>query len=286
MTLAFNWQSLGAWVNDWENVKGWQLDKFAAVGGKWITVSLIELSGGAGTDNPEMQWNRANIESIKSACAQRGIVVSGWYVGWGGDAATNAAEVAAFHKTHALGPIILDLEGPYQLNLKVADLTLAIRQQFPVGTKPVGVTTNSLNDSQVYNGRVGSVTAPSDKSFYDLKIRVIPQWYNSPAYGGCWTDPVCNMKTLYGPGGTGASDNLSDPDAPGGRAVQPGWVKPVLEVTALESSTLAPELSSCVAAQVYGLGKGVSIYLLENVPDGDPHGDFQSLAAYRGHLFL
>lgn len=262
------WQQLGAYVAAGKNLSTHHLDQFAKVGGKWIVPVLY----GDDADGP---WNRDNIERMKADAGARGIKVGGWFNCWGGGAETDATNIAAIVNAHNLDPVILDLEASYQYphgNFAVLPyLMKAVRNHLP--TKNLCISTNGLNDSMIWNGR------PLKESARRLGYRVSPQWYNSPNYSGCWTDPVCNMKWLKE---EGYKDNLYDPYYANKRAVALSYVHPVLEPTGVEGSTLWAELNRLAMAKTYGFTTGFQLYLLERVPDED----WPIVAARRGTLYL
>jgi hypothetical protein len=270
---TFSWQYLGGWVVTISSISDDVLDRFAAVGGKWLVVVLIN-------DDASGPENRRLIDSFKLRCYSRGIAVGLWANGLGGDPVTDAEVISQFGFDHALYPIIVDCEGPYQWPSGKPDLLpqllYELRKHFPLGTRPIGHTTNSLNDSQIFNG--GS----TGFSHRDLGVRVLAQWYNSPVYGmGTWTQPDGNMEWLLE---HGMEDNLHDPGYPDGRALPLSWVKGMFEVTGLEGADLASWLPRCVEAKKSGYNYGISLYTLDRLAE-TPEPDISTVAKYRGVLY-
>ena len=269
--IGFSWQQLGAFVATGQNVNDERLDRFADAGGRWIVPVLYG-------DDASGPWNRANIESLKARAAARGIRTGIWAACHGGDPVKLIADVKAFSDRYNLAPIVLNAEGPYQLNTELAKLMAEARKAWPLGTKAIGHSTNSLNDSQVYNGRKGTYPPkPGEQSFRDQNIHVLPQWYSwvpSP-----WQHADQNMKWLHE---EGMLDNLRDEGYTDKRAVAKSQVHGTLEVTGLEGASLRQSIEEVMIAQAkYGYGLGISIYTLENAPDED----FALLKSQKGVLF-
>jgi hypothetical protein len=262
------WQRLGAFVATAENLGDDALSRFGEIGGAWVVPVLYG-------DDASGPYNLANIDSLKHRAAMRGVTVGCWANGWAGDPHNDAIQIAAIVGTHDLDPVIVDCEAAYQQHPDVfpwllKDLRLALPHS------NLAVSTNSLNDSLIWNGR----GLNPQESARRLGYRVLPQWYSSPNYSGAWTDPVANMAWLSGPGGT--SDNLRDVTYANKRAVPLSYVHGTLEVTGLEDASLAVSLGRCTEARKYGLTAGLSVYLLENMPDTD----YALLARQRGTLYL
>jgi hypothetical protein len=273
---TFSWQYLGAWVVNIDAISDAALDRFHSIGGRWVVVVLYN-------DDASGPKNRELIDNFKLRCYTRGIAVGMWANGEGGNPVDDAEAIAEFASDHGLYPIIVDCEGPYQWPggnpQLLPQLLLELRKHFPLGTRPIGHTTNSPNDSQIYNGRVGPTSQPTDLSHRDLGVRVLPQWYNSPVYGqGQWTRADETMAWLKT---DGMKDNLHDSGYTDGRAVPLAWFKGVFEVTGLESAVLATALPLCKDAKVSGYDFGASLYTLDNIPDED----YATMAQYRGVLY-
>jgi hypothetical protein len=262
------WQQLGGFVDTAENLSDDTLARFAAVGGAWIVPILYG-------DTSAAPYNLTYIESIKQQAARHGVKVGCWANGWAGDPQADATNIAAIATGHSLDPIILDCEAAYQKNPDVLPHLLKnVRVALPKAN--LCVSTNSLNDSLIWNGR----GLTPQESARRLGYRVAPQWYSSPNYTGCWTDPVCNMEWLAGPGGS--TDNLRDITYANKRAVPLSYVHPTLETTGLEQADLAFSLRQLALAKQHGFTQGLSLYLLENAPDTD----FTLVGSYRGKLYL
>ncbi len=269
------WQQLGAFVSAGVNLREDQLASFAQSGGRWIVPVLYG-------DDATGPWNLANIEGLKGRADHYGVATGGWFNCWNKlSADQEAANIAAIVKEHQLKLAVLDCELAFQYPVgdpsALAPLLRALRALLP--SESIAVSTNSLNDSFIYNGR--TLTPP--QSFYDLGVRVLPQWYNSPAYGqGTWTRPDQNMQWLKANGAT--NGNFRDSNAPkvSYRGVPLSYVHGTLEGTGLEGADLAAALVQLRAARAFGYTYGWSYYLLENAPPGD----FSLMAAERGVTFL
>lgn len=268
--IGFSWQQLGAFIATGQNVDDARLDRFAAAGGRYI---LPILYGDAATG----PWNLANIASLKARAAARGIRTGIWVGCHGQDPAKMMADVKAIVTKHNLSPVVLNAEGAYQLNTKLSFLMEEARKAFPLGTMALGHSTNSMNDSQVYNGRKGGAPAPGEKSFRDLNIHVLPQWYSWVP--GPWQHADQNMAWVTT---DGMLDNWRDEGYLDKRAVAKSQIHGTLEVTGLEGASLQQSINECLVARAKdGLVKGISIYTLENAPESD----FALLKAQKGVLF-
>jgi len=269
MTL---WQGLGAFCANAPNLGSDALDRFQAAGGSWICFVLYN-------DSANAEHNQDVMPTMKAELAKRGIAACGWYNYFGDDPETFADDTCNLHKAWGLTLAIFDCEDAVVGNTKLARLTKEIAKRFLPNT--VGISTNQLNDSVVWNGRIEGEAPGLWLSAHALGIRVLPQWYIAPRYAGStWTDPVANMKWLSGPGGT--SDNLLDSKAKNKRAVPLSYVHGTGEVTGLEDADLDMFLGRCKLAQQYGLTKGISLYLIENAPASD----FDLVNRYRGDLYV
>jgi len=272
--MASIWQKLGAWSGATENLADWQLDGFAQVGGKWLVPVITN-------DSATGPYNSEHFEALKARVTPRGVRLGSWHNYFGEETpAQFAAKVADFVHKHDAGPVFIDAEASVQGNTKLSNIMLECRKAMP--TRNLAVTTNSLNDSTVYNGRIEGVPPELWKSAIDLGIRLTPQWYNSPAYGqrsNPWTTPDLNMAWLQE---HGDEDNLHEVDRPGHFAVPLSYVHCVTEVTGLEGASLEGELHDLTTAKQYGYTFGFSIYLLENMLEED----LPRLAEQANHLFL
>lgn len=273
-------QQLGAFVAVGQNLTDQQLASFAAAGGRWIVVLVAQL-GYPDDHDPSAQWNLGNIESLKGRAARYGISTGGWFNGWvGGIQGTtptqDAQKIADIVHAHNLGPVVLDLESPYRAQPQAfAELILQTRRLLP--TRGLGVSTNEPNDSLIYNGGLFGIGA----SLRRLGVKLLPQWYNAPAYGqGTWMRPDSTMEWIVA---HGFEDNWFDPFWVNRRAVPLSGVHGTLEVTGLEGADLAAEISEMRRAKTnFNYTPGMSIYTLETTPPGD----FYLLSLLRGYLFL
>ena len=265
------WQRLGAFVAVGPNLPDENLAAFADAGGAWICLLVYG-------DDKNTPGNLEFIPDLQKKLNPYKISLCGWYNYWGIDGTQFANDVASVRSQYGLNLSILDCEAAVQGNTKMSDVALHCAGRLPKDS--IGVSTNSLNDSVVYNGRMDGLAQAQWKSFRQLGIRVSPQWYSSPAYSGCWTDPVCNMEWLSGP--NGKSDNLYDAKAKNSRAVPTSYVHPTLEVTGLENADLQKSLDLCVQAQTHEFTKGISLYLLENAPLSD----LSLVKQYRSRLYF
>lgn len=267
-------QQLGGYVDTAENLSDQTLSLFAAAGGGWIVPVLYGDTGSA-------PWNLANLDHVKTAAAAHGVKTGGWFNGWAHDPIEDAIAITDIVKTNGLALTVLDLEAAYQAPGGNPELMPVLVQEVHdrlLAGAPICVSTNGLNNSMIYNGRV--LTPP--QSFYDLGIRVAPQWYSAYYAQDGNTTPQARMKWLKEFGGS--DFNFEDPDATktGHRGVPLSYVHPTVEATGEEGSSLLTELGDLDAARAYGLTPGISIYTLENTPDAD----LDLLAKVRGRLFL
>lgn len=270
--IGFSWTQLGAFIANVKNLPDAQLDLLASVGGRWVIPVLYE-------DPDSAADNLARLPDLQNRCASRGIRVGCWANVRGDDPAKYVADIKPIVVKNKLSPLVLDAEAYYQGNTKMAFLVDAFRTAFPVGTKAFAISTNSMNDSQVYNGRKGGYPAPAGESFRAKNVHVLPQWYSSPNYSGFSTHADLNMKWVDE---RGMEDNWEDTKYADRRAVMKTQIHGTLEVTGLENASLQTTLDECVRARkLYGLGRGISLYLLENTPASD----FPLLKAQRGYLY-
>ena len=253
---GFSWQQLGAFTESLENLlsSGDKLEKFIAAGGRWVAPVLYnDVSAAA---------NEARLPELRDRLAGRA-TVGIWANGIGSDPVADAKAIAHLVSSHGLGFIILDLESWYAYpngdSLKMPKLVAAMRQQFPLGTKAIGVSTNTLNDAMVWNGR-----GADRLSFATHNVHVLPQWYVQ--YKSTWTDPVANMEWLSQ---HGFEDNFFAVETLDHRAVPAKYVHGTLEPTGVEGASLADGLARLKEAQAYGYTKGLSLYLLERTSDAD-----------------
>lgn len=260
-----------------ENLSEEHLQEFAHAGGTYIVVCLY--GDDIASDNEKQ------IGILKLRCQEYRVKVGIWANYFGEDPSLYAAKVAALVHKYDIGPVMLDCEAAVQGNTLMAQVSKAIRLALP--TRDICVSTNSLNDSVVYNGRIEGELPISWRSFIDLGIRVSPQWYSSYADGTCpgctqgtpWADPEQNMAWLQAHGN---EDNLRDMNAPGMRAVPKSYVKGTVEVTGMENSKIQTSLDSMLRAKAQGnYTFGLLTYLLENTPASD----WPLIAAVRGRLY-
>lgn len=272
-------QQLGAFVNNIDRVGDDKLHAFASIGGKWIVPLLAQL-GYPDDHDPSCVKNLEELDSFKSRCDVLKIAVGGWFNGWAGGelgttAAEDAAKIAQLAKSKNLGPMVLDLEAAYKYNpQELPMLCYELRQL--VKTRGIAVSTNEPNDAMLWNGGATGVKASMRK----LDIRVMPQWYNAPAYGqGTWMQPDQTMEFMFK---HGMEDNFYDSAAKNKRAVPLSFVHGTLEVTGLEGADLAGELAALERAKAFGYSVGLSVYTLETMPDSD----YNLLAIHRNKLYL
>lgn len=279
--MATRWQQLGAFVAEADKITDDRLRLFYRAGGRWLVVLLDQL-GYPHDHDPAVVRNHLLMPSFKDRCTQQGIACGAWFNGWAGGplnwtAAQQAEQIEALVRRWNLGPVVLDLEAPYMFPggrpQELPRLVWEVRQRLK--TRAVGVSTNSLNDSMIWNGGELGPAA----SLRRLGVAVLPQTYGPPLYTSDWMNAAPLMRWLKA---NGMNDNFHDPTFRGGRAVALSSVKPTLEATGMEGCDLAAELESVAAAKQYGFKFGISLYTLEGAPDSD----FPLLAARRGSLFL
>jgi len=257
------------------NLSTAHLDKLKSCGSQrpWIAVVIYN-------DDVNAVSNRQMLPGIKAWCSVRDISVFGWYNGTGQDPYEDARQIIALHTSLNLNGIILDLEAAYQYPggdaNKMPYMLSAIRGRLP--SVEIGVSTNGMNASMIYNGRV----LTPKQSFYDLRVRCLPQWYSAYYNKDGHTAPGYQMNWLKTNGST--NENFRDDNASQCyyRGLPLSYVHGTLEVSGVEGSSLSQEISDCVAAKVYGLTPGISIYRLENTPDSD----FDLLARHRNEIYL
>jgi hypothetical protein len=249
--------------------------RFADAGGQWVAPVVYgdEVAG---------PWNSANLDGLRTMCGRHGVAVHGWFNYFGTDPAVFAGDVAAIVAAKNLELAILDCEASVQGSTLMSQVALAVRQRLPKTL--LGITTNSLNDSVVWNGRLDGVPQPAWKSVRRLGYRLIPQWYNAPRYGGRsnkWTCADLNMEWLKGPGGT--TDNLRDESYANKRAVALSYVHGATSATGVEGADLAGELVEFAAAKKHGYTGGLIYYTLEREPGTN---DMALLQAVRGTVYV
>ncbi len=275
-------QQLGAFVNNIGNCTNHFLDHFSNAGGRYVHPLLLQLDG---PDRPQpvpqpdpAVENLKAIAQFQDRCLQRGIACGIEAVGWGGDAVLNAMAIANVVHQWNLGPIMLNLEASYQYpegnSALMPQLVRAVRVLCP--GRAIFVSTNGMNSASIWNGR--TLTPP--QSFYDLGIRVSPQWYSHYYNQDNHYLPKNQMKWLRE---NGATDfNFKDISGASGRGLPNSYVHGTLEVTGLEGSSLEQELDDLHEAQDYGHGMGWIMYDLENTPDSD----WPLIVAEQGISFL
>lgn len=282
--MATRWQQLGAFVNNIDGVTDQHMIDFARIGGKWIVPLLVQL-GYSDDHDPSCVNNMNGLEAFKARCEHFGISCGGWFNGWaGGEQGTSAAQdaekVASIVRAHNLGPIVLDLEAAYQhpggSPGELPKLIYELRSR--IKTREIAVSTNSPNDSMMWNGH--AVYPDYRASMRRLNIKLLPQWYNSPNYGqGVWMTPHQTMQWIQA---HGMEDNWFDPTYINERAIPMSFVHGTLEVTGLEGSDLAGEIDSLKQAKQFGYSFGFSVYVLEKMP----YEDFQKIEQQKGKLYL
>jgi hypothetical protein len=273
------WQQLGAFISIGENLSNEHLDKFAACGGRWVVPVLYN-------DNAGAVWNLKNIDALRARCSTRGIRCGGWYNYFGDEPVAYAAAVAKIASGQP-GPVIIDAEASVQYPVgkpeMLAPVTLELRRALP--KRSIAVSSLGPSDAFIYNGRTkadGSfVPAPDRKSFYDLQIRLLPQWYEAWIGTKGWEWPEARMAWLRDHGAVDM--NCMDITAPKHRGLPQAYVHGTGEVTGVEGSNLKWFLDRMTTTRAAGLhGFGISVYILENMSDED----FALLSAQRGKLFL
>jgi len=255
------WQQLGGYIITSENVDQNRLMQFSAIGGRWVVIVLIN-DDSVGPDNlkklPEMQ-----------TMCQKANLSCGLHANYFGEPpAQFAKRVADLANNKALSPIMLDCEASVQGNTLMSSVAKEIRVVMP---KPRGicVTTNSLNDSVVYNGRIEGLAESQWRSFRRHDFRVSPQWYDAPVYGhrsNPWTCADLNMEWLQA---HGMEDNLRDASYANKRAVTLASVHPVFYPTGVEGANLEVQLDELRVAKKYGFTTGCQMWSIENIQGND-----------------
>lgn len=267
------WQQLGAFVVTANNLSDHRIEQFAAAGGRWL-VPVVYGDDHSGPDNLQ------HLPRLIERCEPHGIRVGAWGNGWGGDPFVDAQALAKIARDHALPLVIADLEAAYQWPKGNPNLlpSFAYNLRAELKNTSIGISTNGLNNSGIWNGR----TLSPARSMYDLGIRVLPQWYTWMGRADGAKTPFGNMQWLKENGGK--DGNFRDPNAPNTayRGVPLSYVHGTLESTGLEGSVLAEEIGWLRAAKPYGYTVGWSLYTLENAPDED----LALCAAERGKTFL
>lgn len=266
------WQQLGAWVIETGNVDLNRLKRFYSIGGRWVVVILIG-------DKDSAPRNLNDLARFKADCATAGIKCGLWANGWGEDAAILAKQVSDMAYYFKLNPVVLDLEQAYKApnEAKLPPLLKECRRLMP--GKSIGVTSfGFLDRAMIWNGR----TMTPALSYYDLKIRFLPEHYTQ--YDIKYSAVYC-MKDLKENGAT--DGNIMDATAPGGRGVPLGYVHGCIEVTGIDTvngvaADLAKGLADLTAAKQYGFTFGFQVYTLENVNEEE----WDMIAAHKGKLFL
>lgn len=271
--IGFSWRQLGAFIVSLRAVSDDMLDEFAAIGGRWVVPVVY--------NDPTVESdNRMLLPSFIPRARERGIRVGGWFNTYGEDAAKYAADIKRITFNHSLALVVVDAEAAYQGNTKMAVLVDELRKVFPAGTKAIGVSTNAANDSVVYNGRQGAYPAPKGQSFRAKNVHLLPQWYSAPRYWGIWTHADQNMEWVHH---HGMLDNWEDASFPDSRAVRKDMIHGTLEVTGVESAVLKTSIDECIIARKqWGLGFGISLYMLENMPAAD----YALVHAQKGILYV
>jgi hypothetical protein len=274
------WQRLGAFVQAGDSLSEETVDDFVSIGGDYIHLLVQQLP--PATSNEVVQRNHDQFDFFAAKWKSWGIErVGTWWVGWGGDPASDARTIAEFVKEHG-GPVSLDLEDAYtgaRAGL-MPQLTAKVRALLPDAAIAV-TNTGQFNNAMIWNGRDPS-GGPNVGSFHKLGIRWQPEWYSSYYQHDGWLDPcTCMSQLRTREAGDG---NYADMAAPGHRGLPLAFCKGVLEVTGLEGSSLYSELSRIGAAWQQGLivSPGLSLYLLESMPPGD----VTLLRPYRGRFYL
>lgn len=266
------WQQLGAFVITVQNLSDWHLDKFRDAHGSWIVPVVYG-------DNASGPWNRDHLADLKLRCAHRGIKVGGWFNGWGAEPKLDASAITQVAAQNNLTLLILDLESPYQWPGGEPGLMPSLVRELRVlnPKADIAVTTNAMTNAMIWNGRTLAVPL----SFYDLGIRVIPQWYSWLYYKDNAYLPARQMQWLrdVSPNDGNFRDNNASKTAH--RGLPLSFVHGVLETTGLEGASLSDELARVAEAKQFGYTTGISIYSLENAPQGD----FDLLHQYYGKLY-
>jgi len=269
--MATVWQQLGGWVSNGGNCDGARMDKFAEAGGRWVCLNIYN-------DDVDAAPNRALLPGFRAQCNSRGLQVFGWFNGHGEDPVKQAKEMAGLAANLNLPVMILDLESEYQYPEGDANkMPILLSEIRKYTQRPIGVSTNGMNGSMIYNGRV----LDPPRSFYDMGVRCLPQWYSS-YYNKSGDSPQAQMKWQKEHGNT--DFNFKDPNAKrtNYRGLPLSYIHGTVEASGLESSSLAQEIQDLQSAKGFGYTTGFSYYKLENAPDDD----FPLLAAQKGKLFL
>jgi hypothetical protein len=270
--MATVWQQLGAWVANGGNCGTGHLDKFANAGGKWVALLVYN-------DDRDAESNRKLLPGLRAQCQARGMSMPGWFNGFGEDPVQQAKEMVGIANNLNMPFMILDLEAAYQYPGGDANkMPILLSEIRKYTKKPIGVSTNGMNSSMIYNGR----TLDPPQSFYDMGVRCLPQWYSSYYNKDGDTTPQAQMQWLKENGNK--DFNFKDPNAKrtNYRGLPLSYVHGTVEATNLEGSSLAQELQDLQSARAFGLTPGFSYYKLENAPDDD----FPLLASQKGKLFL
>lgn len=269
--IGFSWQQLGAFVANVGNLSDDKIRQFAQVGGRWIAV--------LGYNDVAAGDNLAQLPALRQKLAPYGVRLGLWANYYGGDPALYAQDTKDIVSAHSpMAFVIGDAENSYQDNTKMSYLTSELRKQFPLGTKALAISTNSPNDSVVYNGRLTGYSDPYVESFRKQNIHLLPQWYLSPLYWGPWHLADATMSWVKD---HGMQDNWEDDSYADHRAVTMAQIHGTVEPTGVEDADLPGALDLMVKAKSVGYGKGLSIYLLERTPASD----FTAIGAQRGILY-
>lgn len=257
------WQQLGATVYTGGDLGADQIEHFKKVGGKWLCPWVYQDMNAEANLALVPYWRK------------QGLLVGGVFNVFGGDPETDAANIAQIAKANSLSLVTLDIEAAYQYPnpgcALMPILLSSLRQKLP--SAQIGVNTNCLNDSMIWNGGSGG------KSCYSLGIRVLPQWYSAPRYeGSTWTDPEKNMRWMQS---YGDKDNFYDPKQQYHRAVPFSYIHPQVEPTGVEGAILQVTIDSLVRAQKLGFSVGISLFALERVPESD----WALLSRFQGRLW-
>jgi hypothetical protein len=266
--MATVWQQLGAWVVESGNVDYNRMKDFYDCGGRWVAPILYN-------DDSSGPRNRADLPRFKRDATKAGLRVAFWANCFGENPDVLVSDIASYAEEQKIGPILLDCEFAYKDITgnaeKLPILLKKMRARMPA--KSIGVTSFGFCDrAMIWNGR----TLVPMQSFYDLKIRFLPQWYY--VYDGKYAADA-SMEDLMLYGATDA--NIRDLTAPGGRGVPLPYVHGAIEVTGVEQSSLALGIEQIKAAKQFGFTRGFSVYTLDSMPPED----FGLLAAERGKLF-
>lgn len=266
------WQGLGAFIYTGSNLSIDQIQKFKNCGGSWGCLLIHN-------DDVVAEENKRMLPGINAMFNARGMQLWGWFNGRGDNPVVEAKLIASITSNLGLPGIILDLEAEYQYPEGNADLmpilVSELRKWLP--KKEIGVSTNGMNNSMIWNGRI----LDPRKSFYDLGIRVLPQWYQS-YYEADGKTPQFQMRWLEDNGGK--DFNFKDPDAKKTkyRGLPLSYVHPTLESTGVENAHLASELHDLKECKAFGFTQGFSLYTLERTQEQD----FDLCQSVRNVLYL